>query len=106
MSDYLFFSEQRIISNQDCLPYYDRDTQLISSAIICATSFDYRQGPCSGDGGAPLVINEFGSWTLIGTLSFLHSRGSCGRQFAPVAFTRLTAHLDWISRTANYQLRP
>lgn len=86
--------------------HYDNDQQLVSPAVLCSASFDFRQGPCNGDGGAPLVINEHGQWTLVGTLSFLHTRGSCGRQYAPSAFTRITSHFDWISRTANYVFRP
>lgn len=106
ISEYLFYSEQKVVSNRECLSHYDGDTQLISPSVVCALSYDIRRGPCNGDGGAPMVINEFGSWTLVGTLSFLHARGSCGRTVAPAAFTRLTSHLDWISRTANYHLRP
>lgn len=100
------FAEGRIISNGACLNQYGNDQQLISPAVICAQSYDSRQGACNGDGGAPLAINEFGAWTLIGTLSFLHSKGSCGRQTAAGAFTRITSHFDWIGRTAGYQFRP
>lgn len=106
VSDFLMYSEGRIISNGACLGQYGNDQQLISPAIVCHQSFDSRQGACNGDGGAPLVINENGAWTLIGSLSFLHSRGSCGRQPSPAAFTRITSHFDWIARTTGYQFRP
>lgn len=106
VSDFLMYSEGRIISNRACLGQYGNDQQLISPAVICSQSLDSRQGACNGDGGAPLVINEHGTWTLIGTLSFLHSKGSCGRQPAPAAFTRITSHFDWIAKTTGYQFRP
>lgn len=88
------------------MAYYENDVLLISPNMVCSMSVNILQGACDGDGGAPLVINEFGTFTLIGTLSFLHRTANCGRQPAPAAFTRITSHFDWIARTTGYQFRP
>lgn len=106
-SDDLLYASQTVISNQVCLGYYGNNAKLISPDVICSISMDARQGACIGNGGAPLVINEFGIYTLIGTLSFLHGTGSCGLQQVPVptVFTRITSHFDWIARTTGYQFR-
>lgn len=108
MSEYLMFNRKQIISNSDCLTYFNNSQQLIRDTIICAYPQTIRQGPCNGDGGSPLVINEYGDWTLIGVLSFLHGTGSCGRLHVPSVYTRLPSRTftDWIRRTANYQFRP
>lgn len=108
MSDHLLFTKQRVISNEHCRTYFSSNPDVIRPATLCAYSFDIREGPCNGDGGGPLATNEFGTWTLLGTLSFLHSGGSCGRRHVPAVFTRLTSriYVDWIRRTANYQFRP
>jgi len=106
ISENLLYSHQRVVSNVVCRGYYDNDAALISPNVLCAQGYDLRQSPCNGDGGSALAVNEFGQWTLVGLSSFLHSRGSCGRQPTPAAFTRITSHLQWISRTAGYNLRP
>lgn len=108
MSEFLLFTKKRIISNQECLSYFNNNTNLVRPQILCAYSFDIREAPCNGDGGGPLAINEYGTWTLLGALSFLHGEGSCGRRHVPAVYTRLTPRIytDWIRRTANYQFRP
>ena len=58
------------------------------------------------DAGGPLVVNEFGTHTLVGLLSFVHEKGSCGRQAIPAAFTRITKHFQWIENVSGYQFRP
>lgn len=89
-----------------CQGYFGNDQNIVNSDVVCALPVNGRQGACAGDGSAPLFINEFGEWTLIGTLSFLHSQNSCGRQPTPSGFTRITSHYDWIARTTGYNFRP
>lgn len=78
----------------------------MNADVLCAITVDGRQGACAGDGAAPLVINEFGEYTLVGFLSFLHSQNSCGRNPTPAGFTRITSHFDWIARQTGYNFRP
>lgn len=106
VSDTLLFSEQRIIPNTACVGFYDNDLQLITSKVICSLSVDMRQGACPVDRAAPLVVNEFGSYTLIGIMSFMHRTGNCGQQPVPAVFTRITSHFDWIAQVTHYQFRP
>lgn len=106
ISEVLLFSEARVISNQVCRGYFNNDASLVNNDVACALSVDGRQGACLGDGGTSLFINDFGEWTLIGTLSFLHSQHSCGRAPTPAGFARITSYFDWIGKTANYSFRP
>lgn len=108
MSEHLLHTRQRVISNQHCLFYYNNNAELIRSTSLCAYSYDIREGVCNGDGGGPLVIEEFGTWTLLGSLSFLHLTGSCGRAHVPAVYTRINSRIytDWITRVTNYQFRP
>lgn len=105
-SEYLRFVSAQIIPNFLCVSYFQDNYDLINSNVVCAETFDSRQGACAGDGGAPLVINEYGTNTLIGLLTVLHKNGDCGRQAVPAAFTRITGHFDWIAANTNYQFRP
>lgn len=64
------------------------------------------EGPCNGDGGGPLFINEVGTCTQIGVFSFFHETGcetGCETGFG---FVRITSYFDWITRTAGYSFRP
>lgn len=102
----MLFSEQQIISNAACAGYFENDWELISLQVMCALSINLRQGACQGDAGAPLIVNEFGSNTLIGLLSFVHQDGNCGQLAVPAVFTRVTSHSDWIATVTGYQIRP
>lgn len=103
MSERLQWVKQRVISNTDCLKSFN--TQMIQGQQMCAIGWDSPwQGGCFGDGGGALVLNEYGTWTQIGIMSFIHQQG-CEAGF-PVGFTRITQHIDWISKTAAYSFRP
>lgn len=106
MSEFLLFSEQQIISNTACAGYYGNDLEMISPQVMCALGMNLRQAACLGDAGAPLVINEFGTNTLIGLLSFVHEDRNCGQSVVPAVFTRITSHIDWIVQLTGYQIRP
>lgn len=99
----MLFAEQAIIPNMACAGYYGMDTQLISDNVICSLSVDMRQGACVSDVGGPIVINEYGTNTLVGLLSFINMDGSCGLTALPTVFTRLTKYYDWISNISGYQ---
>lgn len=103
MSERLQWVKQRVISNQDCLKNYN--TQMIQAPQMCATGWDNPwQSSCFGDGGGALVINEFGTWTQIGVMSFIHANGC--QDGRPTGFSRITSYIDWISKTASYSFRP
>lgn len=99
------FARQTIIPNNACALHYGSDLELISPKVICSQSTNVGQGPCVGDGGDPLVINEYGTYTLVGLLSFNHGDGGCGRLPVPAVFTRITAYYEWIERITGYKFR-
>lgn len=103
MSERLQWIKQRVITNQDCLSHFQ--AQMIQAPQMCAIGWDNPwQASCFGDGGGPLVINEFGTWTQIGVMSFIHLTGC--QDAHPTGFTRISSYIDWISKTANYAFRP
>lgn len=59
---------------------------------MCAANND--QAPCVGDEGAPLVLEEDGSWLQIGIFSFIRD-GDCETKW-PGVYTRVASYYDWI----------
>lgn len=56
-----------------------------------------------GDSGGPLVFQEAdGRYTEVGIVSFGHVAG-CEKGY-PVAFTRITSYLDWITTKTGIQI--
>lgn len=106
MSETLLYTEGRVIPNTACVGFFSNNMELINPKVTCTMSVNMHDGACVGDAGAPLVINEYGTNTLVGLLSFLHITGNCGQSPVPAVFTRITSHFDWISRVTNYQIRP
>lgn len=49
LSEYLLFSEQRIIPNTACIGFYGNDAELISNNVMCSMSVDTRQAACKGN---------------------------------------------------------
>lgn len=78
---------------------------MVKSETICSIGWNSPwQGPCSGDGGGALVINEFGTWTQIGVFSFYHESGC--ESGHPSGSVRITSYMDWITKIAGYAFRP
>lgn len=56
-----------------------------------------------GDSGGPLVLQgSDGRWTEVGIVSFGSIEGC--EVGAPVGFTRVTTHLDWIATTTGLRV--
>lgn len=103
MSNRLQWVKEKVISNSDCSRSYHQ--QMVKQETICAYGWDSPwKGPCNGDGGGALVINEFGIWTQIGVFSFFHESG-CETGY-PSGYARITSYYDWIAKTAAYSFRP
>ncbi|XP_055345156.1 phenoloxidase-activating factor 1-like [Paramacrobiotus metropolitanus] len=71
-------------------------SQTIPSSQICTENDD--GGPCSGDGGGPLVLRRINGDYLVG-LSSYGTKG-CHPGTADV-FTKVSHYLDWILRTVD-----
>lgn len=103
MSERLQWVKQRIISNQECLAHFQ--AQMIQPAQVCTMGWDSPwQASCFGDGGGALVVNEFGTWTQVGVMSFIHLNGC--QDARPTGFVRVSSYFDWIAKTATYSFRP
>lgn len=78
---------------------------MIQAPQMCTVGWENPwQASCFGDGGGALVINEWGTWTQMGVMSFIHLNGC--QDGRPTGFVRVSAYIDWISKTAAYSFRP
>ncbi|KAG4066036.1 hypothetical protein HA402_001283 [Bradysia odoriphaga] len=103
MSERLQWVKVKVISNFDCGKSYH--PQMIKQETLCSIGWDNPwQGPCRGDGGGALALNEFGTWTQIGIFSFIHATG-CDTGH-PSGYVRVTSYFDWIASVAGYAFRP
>jgi len=53
------------------------------------------KGTFKGDSGGPMVVQNQGSYELVGVVSFGNKCSNCG---VPVVFTRVTGYLTWINK--------
>ncbi|KAJ8918109.1 hypothetical protein NQ315_011566 [Exocentrus adspersus] len=83
-----------IISNSLCSDYYEPGT--ITSSIMCSWgNWNNPSGPCNGDSGAPLVVDN----VQVGLLSFLTSKG-CKSNY-PNGYTRISYYRTWINQNTD-----
>ncbi|XP_055850614.1 serine protease 44 [Episyrphus balteatus] len=81
-----------IWSNIDCARKYGRAAPGgIIESMLCAGQA--ARDSCSGDSGGPLMINEGGTWTQVGIVSW---GIGCGKGQYPGVYTRVSAFLPWI----------
>nr|AYV99583.1 venom polypeptide [Dolopus genitalis] len=96
----LRFVLRRILPDENCkhiYPMYKSYNQ------VCVDGAEQKSA-CSGDSGGPLAITEAnGSKTLIGLTSYGRANG-CQKNF-PVAYTRITAFLNWIAEHSGLEIR-
>lgn len=96
---FLHAADERTITNVACLLRYPA---YIESSNIC-TSTD-SSTPCDGDEGGALVITEpDGEYTIIGVHSYTFSLG-CTWGW-PAVFMRITSYLPWLENYAEVVLR-
>ncbi|XP_058457236.1 elastase-1-like [Malaya genurostris] len=90
-TDDLRFARDTVTSNAACQLSY----AWVRSTHICIGTDD--GGPCNGDEGGPVTVQEAGRIFLIGVHSF-HFNGirGCDRGRSAVA-TRITDYLDWLT---------
>ena len=66
---------------------YDRES------MLCAANTSPDRDSCQGDSGGPLAINESGTWTLAGVVSW--GIGCADMPNYPGVYARVTTYLDW-----------
>ncbi|XP_063230510.1 transmembrane protease serine 9-like [Bacillus rossius redtenbacheri] len=100
LSEELRYVNVPVISNLNCSAQFG-DVNVTDSQIC--TSGAGGRNPCNGDSGGPLVVREAdGNATEIGIVSFGESFCATGY---PAVFTKISRHLDWISRTSGIKIR-
>lgn len=87
-----------ILSNEKCRQQWstvgEGGGNIIESGMICAGGGDV--GPCNGDSGGPLIVEDEDRFRLVGLTSFGLVRG-CAVSGVPSVFTRVTSYLDWLA---------
>ncbi|XP_055600412.1 collagenase-like [Uranotaenia lowii] len=93
-SEVLNWIDVTVISNDECANVFG--PFLVIDSTICAKGADdLSQGPCFGDSGGPLTIQENGTSLQIGVASFVSSNGcSSGR---PAGYARISYYVEWIN---------
>lgn len=99
LSNQLRFVSLPIVADAVCERVYNNDYRFFTPSNIC---IDGANGSsCNGDSGSAMHLNSNGRMTVIGVVSYGSATCETGH---PVAMTRVTSYLDWIS--SNTGLRP
>ncbi|KAK5643982.1 hypothetical protein RI129_007827 [Pyrocoelia pectoralis] len=85
---------RRVITNEVCGEAFAKYNITITDYLLCTDSLkDYKDSTCSGDGGAPVVFKDEGTWYQEGIVSF---GSTCGHDF-PDGNTRVSKYIAWIN---------
>lgn len=102
LSNSLQYVNMRVISNLNCQGVYG--TSVVIASTICAQGWALTtKGACNGDSGGPLVLNESGTWTQVGVVSFVSSSGCASGN--PSGYVRTASYLPWIHNVTGIPLR-
>lgn len=99
LSDVLRYVNLSVLDNSGCSPFFGT---AITPMKVC-TSGANRVGPCGGDSGGPVVIEENGQKVQIALVSF--SVGFGCQLGWPTVHTRVSRYLDWIASNTDVVLR-
>lgn len=99
LSDALRYVNLSILDNSGCTPFFG----VAVTAMKVCTSGQGRVGPCGGDSGGPVVVDDNGTKTQVGLVSF--SVGFGCQLGWPTVHTRTSKYLDWISANTDVTIR-
>lgn len=88
-------AEANIVSDVQCLRSSPGFTALTSSRTICAGNRD-GSGPCIGDSGSGLMLQNKGRWVLRGVVSTGLIEGERCNLQEFVVYCDIAKHLTWI----------
>lgn len=91
-SDVLRYVSNPILTNADCSAGWYGD--LVDGQKMCL-AYTNARGPCIGDVGGPLTVQDAGQSLIVGLFSFGYAAG-CESQW-PAVFVRVTFYLNWIA---------
>jgi chymotrypsin len=66
ISSNLKFTKLKILSQNDCRPFYG----IVDPKIMCAKSTDSNASTCKGDSGSPLIVKDGDLTVVVGVVSF------------------------------------
>jgi len=95
--------EVPLFAQADCKTNYGNIGVEITGNMICAGLAAGGKDSCQGDSGGPLVINNGGTWTQIGVVSFGEA---CAQANFPGVYTRLANYQDWIAKAKAGEVAP
>ncbi|KAH8383537.1 hypothetical protein KR009_009228 [Drosophila setifemur] len=73
----------------------EENARFVTSRTICASS-SRSSGPCSGDSGGGLMLQEQDIWMMRGVVSAGQRLGNRCDLTQPVIYTDLARHIDWL----------
>lgn len=91
--------EVPIVSDQNCLRSHQGFSKITSERTFCAGWRNGSEGPCAGDSGSGLMLNQNGAWYLRGLVSLSLKDANTGQcdlnEF--VVFTDVAKFVPWIT---------
>ncbi|CAO1361156.1 unnamed protein product [Diamesa hyperborea] len=103
LSNNLQYTTVKVISNVECAETFG--PAATGPTVICAVGYpNLKSSSCPGDSGGPIALNENGTSTLIGVISYGAAFG-CDLGY-PVGFFKTTEQLQWITSYTGIPLRP
>ncbi|XP_062549418.1 brachyurin-like [Armigeres subalbatus] len=99
-SEVLRYVSNPILTNADCNAGWYGD--LIDGQKLCL-SYSNTRGPCVGDNGGPLTVQDAGQSLLVGVFSFGSVIGC--ESLWPSVYVRVTFYLNWIAANTDVVIR-
>lgn len=84
-------------SMDECAQMYDIPENN-RNTMIC--TYQVGNSPCVNDEGGPLMLQENGKWTVVGTSSWTRDN-KCGEEKHPYMYTHMSLYSDWIWETVK-----
>ncbi|CAH1380381.1 unnamed protein product [Tenebrio molitor] len=97
MYDVLRYVKVNTIDNSRCQEVYGND--VILPEMVCTDNGVPAKGPCSGDGGDPVVVDVDGNPVLVAIFSFVSNLGC--ESALPAGYTRTAYYKDWIKEISG-----
>uniref|UniRef100_A0A182JG28 Peptidase S1 domain-containing protein n=1 Tax=Anopheles atroparvus TaxID=41427 RepID=A0A182JG28_ANOAO len=98
----VMFTSNPVLTNADCLGFWNNNAAIIQPQNVCLSGADGRSS-CNGDSGGPLAVQDGGS-LQIGVVSFGSAAG-CAIGM-PSVYARVSFFLDFIENNSDFTAAP